>query len=136
MSLKVCKAELQRDLDAKATLMNAAPYKIGLFKNDYTPADTDTIAAVTAADFGGYSGLQNLTGWGASTWSSPDAVIAHAAKTWTADGTSSNTIYGYYVVDGAGNLAWAERRTDGGVSVGAAGQTYSVTPQFTRRSRF
>lgn len=136
MSLKVVQAELLKSLDDWLAATEADSYKIGLFKNNWTPANGDTISAVTPADFGGYSGLVTLTNWTAATWVSPRAESTADDVTWTADGSSANTIYGYYVVDGAGNLAWAERRTDGGVTIGSAGQTYTVTPKYTRRSEF
>lgn len=136
MSLKVMKAEIEKTLTAQVALFAAGPYKVGLYKNDYTPGDEDDISDITPADFGGYSGLQNLTSWGSIVWADPDATFTHSPVTWTASGSSSNTIHGYYVVDGTGALAWAERRGDSGVSVGASGQNYVVTPQYGRRSRF
>lgn len=136
MALKAVQAELLYSLDAYLAAVEGAGYQIGLYKNDWTPADTDTIAAVTPADFSGYSGLVTVTGWTAATWVSPRASSTADPVLWSADGGSANVIYGYYVVDGSGALAWAERRTGGGVSVGEAGQTYTVTPKYTRRSEF
>lgn len=139
MSIKVSKAEIQKQLDALAagTAIDFNGYKIGLFKNNWTPGETDTISAVTPADFPGYSGLVTLTGWAASTWSSPRATITRANVTWTHSASAgSNDIYGYYVVDASGALAWAERNPDGPVTVSANGQTYTVSPLYTRRSEF
>lgn len=134
--LKVVKDELLKTLAAQLAAFNSDGYEIGLFQNDWTPDDEDTISDVDPADFGGYSGLQPLDDWddGGVVWDPPRAVGEHPDVVWTADGTSSNTIYGYYVVDGSGNLAWAERRSGGGVTVGTNGQTYTVSPRYTRRS--
>jgi len=137
MALKVVQAELLKPSDGPTALFAAGPYKMGLYQNNWTPADTDTISAVTAATFSGYAGLQNLTSWSAATWSSPRAVAAHANVVWTHNGGgTSNSIYGYYVVDSAGNLAFAERNAVAPVTISVAGQTYTVTPQYTRRSEF
>jgi len=137
MSLKVVKAELLKTLDGQTGLFGSGPYKIGLYKNNWTPANEDTISAVTPADFSGYSGLQNLNAWSSATWITPRATAAHAAVSWTHNGGGTNNdIYGYYVVDGAGNLAWAERYSGAPVTMNTNGQVYQVTPQYTRRSEF
>jgi len=137
MALKVVQAELLKTLDAQVSVFHSGPYKMGLYKNNWTPADTDTIAAVTPADFSGYAGLQNLTSWTAAAWVSPRAVSTRAALQWTHNGgATNNDIYGYYVVDQAGNLAWAERYSGAPVTMSNNGQIYQVTPQYTRRSEF
>jgi len=137
MALKVVKDELLKTLNAQLALFAAGPYQIGLYKNNKTPADTDTISDYTPADFSGYSGLQNLTAWSSAAWVSPRALATHSALTWThSGGGTANDIYGYYVVDGSGNLAWAERSPVAPVSMASGGATYQVTPQYTRRSEY
>lgn len=139
MSLKVMKAELQRQLDAlrAGTAVDFGDYQLGLYKNNWTPGETDTISAVTPADFPGYTGLVTLNSWNASTWSSPRASITHPDVTQTHSGSAgSNDIYGYYVVDASGNLAWAEKDATGPVTISAGGQFYKVSPVYTRRSEF
>lgn len=119
------------------TKANTEEYEVGLYQNDWTPTVGDDISAVSPATFGGYSGLIALDSWdtGGITFVTPRAVIEHPYKTWTADGTSTNTIYGYYVVNSGGTLLWAERRTTGGILIGVVvGQTYSVIPRFTMRT--
>lgn len=137
MSLKVVEAELLKQLDIQTAYFVAQGYTVGLFQNDWTPANTDTISAVTAATFSGYSGLELLTGPTSATWVSPRALSNFDPIVWTHNGGgTSNSIYGYYVVDGGGALAWGERLTGGPVTIGVNGQTYTVTPQYTRRSEF
>jgi len=122
-----------------ATEANAQVYKIGLFKNNWTPLITSVLADVTPADFGGYAGLLTLTAWdtGGITFTSPRYVCLHPVKTWTANGVSTNSIYGYYVQTAGGVLLWAQRRSTGAVTIGTVnGQTYSVVPQMTGRSEF
>lgn len=139
MSLKVVQAELLKTLNAQTALFTAGPYKIGLFKNNFTPTDTSVIGDITPADFSGYSavGLANLTAWTSASWSSPRAITQNADVVWTHNGGGTpNDIYGYYVVDSLGALAWAERNASAPVTMSAAGQTYTVTPKYTRRSEF
>jgi len=140
MALKVVEAGLLQFLLDWATKANSEEYKIGLFQNNWTPAVGDDLTDVVPCDFGGYAGLLLLDSWdtGGISFSDPRATVTHPAKTWTADGTTTNDVYGYYVVDNAGtNLLWAERNAVAPVTVGlVAGQTYSVIPKFTDRSEF
>lgn len=136
MALRVVSAELIKTLTAQISLFNSGPYKCGLFQGAFSPSYTNVIGDITPATFGGYAGLKNLTSWGAITFVSPRAVCNHGSLVWTADGSSANSIGGYYVVDSAGALAWVEPRVDGVITVGALGQTYTVIPQYTRRSEF
>lgn len=136
MAIKAVKAELRKSLDAYLTAAVGSSYKMGLFKNNLTVSDDTVIGDIVPADFGGYSGLQNLTSFSASVWTAPRAVATSADITWTADGTSSNTIYGYYVVDGTGALAWIDKNASGPLTIGSPGQRYVVSPAYSRRSEF
>jgi hypothetical protein len=138
MPLVIVQNGLENLLYVMAQDINDSVWKIGLFKNDLTP-DVDTLLAdVTPADFGGYSGLQTLEfSLGTITWVAPRMVVTGPDVTWTADGTSTNTVYGYYVTNDDGDvLRYIERRASGGVLFGATGQTYTVTPKLTLRSEF
>ena len=141
MALKVVENGLTQFLLDWATKANTEEYEIGLFKNDWTPVVGDTISAVTPCDFGGYTGTIVLDSWdtGGLSFVDPRAVVLHPFVTWTADGTTTNNVYGYYVQTTGGVLLWAERRVDSPVPavVGVvAGQTYSVIPKMTMRSEF
>src|SRR5574338_390456 len=78
-----------------------------LFKNNITPADTDTAATYTEADFTGYAAI-TLTG---SSWGAPSGgSISYAQQTFTCSGAGSTTIYGYYLTQAtSGILMWSER---------------------------
>lgn len=137
MALKVVKDELLKTLQEQVDLFVAGPYQIGLYKNNFTPVDGSVIGDITPADFSGYAGLQDLLSWATPTWISPRASSTHANVVWTHNGGGTpNDIYGYYVVDSLGDLAWAERNASAPVTISAAGQTYTVTPKYTRRSEF
>ena len=137
MSLKQGKAESLASLDAYLTAAVAAGYQWGLYKNNFTPTEDSVIGDVTPANFSGYAGLQSFSSWNAATWGSPRATATAADVVWTHNGGGTpNDIYGYYVVDGSGALAWAERNAVAPVTISGAGQTYTVKPAYTRRSEF
>lgn len=137
MSLKVVRGELIADLDRRAAQIVSDGYKIGLFQNNHVPTDLDVFSDLVVCDFSGYAGEQLLAGFSGAAWSSPRATTTGSTVIWTHNGGgTSNTVYGYYIVDGAGNLAWLEKRTGVGVVIGSAGQSYTVYPTLTRRSEF
>jgi len=117
-------------------LLAADDYTLHLYKNNYTPVDGSVIGDFTEADFSGYSGGEDITGWSA-------AVIVAGRAESTGDpidqthngGATGNTIYGFYVVDSGGNLCWAERDPNPFV-INANGQIYRVEPKFTGVTEF
>lgn len=136
MAIKVSKAELLKQAGQRIAYWVAHNYRVGLFKNDWVPADNDTIEAVEPCTFGGYSGLRALLSWESPYWEDNGAVAEHAVINWASNGGDPGAIFGYYVVDGDGALAWAERHTDGEQSIGLDGQIYSVTVKYRLKSEF
>jgi len=139
MALVVTQTEMEQALSSMYPYWNANGYKMHLFQNNYTPLITSVASDFTECTFGGYSGGIYLTSWSGGTiaFITPRAFIYHADVVWTATGASTNSVYGYYVLDGSGVLRWAERRPGGAVTVGAiTGQTYTVSPLFSQRSEF
>lgn len=103
-----------------------------LFKNNITPAETDTAATYTVADFTGYADI-TMTG---SSWTVTEGAPtngAYAQQTFTASAGSQNQpIYGYYVTrTTSGRIAWAERFSDGPYTVNNNGDNIKITPQIT-----
>jgi hypothetical protein len=97
-----------------------------LFKNNITPADSDTAGTYTEAAFTGYSAI-TLTGasWGAAS----GGTISFAQQTFTCSGTSSENIYGYYVTQTtSGILIWSERDASAPFAVANSGDALKVTP--------
>lgn len=107
-----------------------------LFKNDYTPVDTSTLANFTEADFDGYAPI-TLNAWGnAFINGSNIAEIDEVVRTFTCTGnTTPNTIYGYYLEDVANQYLFAERNPAGGIAINTAGQVYVVWPRVTLRNQ-
>lgn len=82
-----------------------------LFKNDYTPVAASVAGDFTEADFGGYAEKPLA----ANDWSAPatnaegKAESEQPEQSWTNTSAVPQTVYGVYVVDGDGNVRWAER---------------------------
>lgn len=97
-----------------------------LYKNNITPSDTDTAATYTEADFTGYSAI-TLTG--ASWGSASGGTIAYAQQTFTCSGASSNSIYGYFVIQTTSTvLLYSERDASAPFTVAVSGDAVKVTP--------
>lgn len=105
---------------------------IGLFKNDATLTEATVLADLTEADFVGYargqcqnwtSAVYNAAGKGEIT---ADLVTFECSSSGT-----PNTIYGFFVLDGNGDLFYAEKNQSGGQSISNPGDKYDVIPAFT-----
>ena len=114
-----------------------------LFKSNTTPAETDTTATYTTADFTNYSGKTlTRTVNNGSTWNTPasgsptgswsgEASVAEATyqqQSWTC-GSTGNTVYGYYLV-GATSGKFVLAEAFGTARALADGDTLNLTPRF------
>lgn len=101
-----------------------------LFVNNYTPTRADTAANYTEATWSGYAAVA-LTSWTIAGYdANGNAEFDAPQKTFTASsGSPSQTIYGYYLTDGGGNVVFAEADPSP-FTVNATGQTYQVTAHF------
>lgn len=101
-----------------------------LYRTPLDPADVTDVSQVEESAFPGYAPLA------APAWSLPSTspggipVITHPPLTWTASGSSSESVYGYYVTGPDGELLWLEP-TSFPVPMGTAGFTHIVYPQYT-----
>jgi hypothetical protein len=103
-----------------------------LFKNNITPAETDTAATYTEADFTGYVATTLAgAGWTITPGAPTEAVFAEQSFTSSA-GAQSQNVYGYYVIEAvSGFIQWAERFTNGPYLIQNNGDVIKVTPKFT-----
>lgn len=114
------------------------PRKIRLFKNDLVPDAETVIGDVTPADFDGAAAIT----LDPDEWQSPVNVGGRAetqygtvAQQWTNGGGASQTVYGYYCTNEAGDvLLWVERFS-APIDVAPAG-VVEVLPKFTLRSEY
>jgi len=98
-----------------------------LYKNNITPSDTDTASTYTDATFPGYS---NITLTGASWNTASSGTITYSAQqTFTCSGTSTDDIYGYFVVQASsGTLLYSERDANAPLAVRVSGDAIKITP--------
>jgi hypothetical protein len=106
----IADSELQAMLQDYVNALSGT-WNIDLFQNNHTPAEGDTSANYTVANFTGYAqGSVVNANWGAVS------VTAHVASTtqssanvFTAGSTATaQTVYGYYITDSGGVLKYAE----------------------------
>lgn len=107
--------------------------KLNLFKSNTTPAETDTSATYTNADFTGYSADTAITGSSYTVVEGAPTSATYAQQTWTssADQATQN-VYGYYMKQTtSGTIMWAERFSDGPYPITNNGDAIKVTPAIT-----
>lgn len=121
------------ELALKNFLNETAPQsqELKLYKNDVTPADTDTDSTYTeVATLTGYA-AKPLTG---TSWTINAVAPREAEYTqqiWTFTANFGETIYGYFVVqDTSGILMWAERFSSS-FTPANSGDQVKVTPKIT-----
>jgi len=108
-----------------------ASHRVGLFKNDLNPRLTTTIANVVPCDFSGYDGLRLLYFLTPEFMSGVRAMRLAQEYVWQHNGGPiDNLVYGYYVVDLAGQLALAERFCDGPFNMNVSRRSFKLTPMF------
>ncbi|MFN4259769.1 MAG: hypothetical protein ACK4RK_10760 [Gemmataceae bacterium] len=109
-----------------------------LYQNDHTPSDDDTVADYAEADFSGYDAIPLLeANWSVATTEAGKAMTSYEEQTFEHDGGAvSNSIYGYYVVNAADELLWAERAAGAPLNMAAGGSQIKITPKFTLASEF
>jgi hypothetical protein len=106
-----------------------------LFQNNYTPVHGTTLSNLTEATFVGYVASSAITFGTAYLNSQGYAEIDGPTTQFTCTAsTTPNTIYGYWVEDGSGNLLYAERFTAPQYITGS-GQAVVVVPRFTLGSQ-
>lgn len=113
----------------------ATSYQLRLFKSNSTPTDTDTAAGYTPVDAN-----ENGSGYAHATLSIANATISVVNNiaqvtypqinfTFAAPLLANATVYGYYVLDAAGTLIYAERANTSFTPV-SPGDAILITPIF------
>lgn len=124
----------------EAIMLNALTTKtagqvllLKLFKSNTTPAETDTEASYTVADFTGYADISlTAASWTTSGTAPTQTVFAQQSFTSSAD-QAPQSVYGYYYVQTASGLAVAaERFTNGPYVIANNGDIIKVTPKITQ----
>jgi hypothetical protein len=90
-----------------------------------------TLGHLVPANFSGYAGLQACFGWSVPVISGPYAISKAHELIWTHNGgPAANWIYGYYVLNLAGALMWAERFCPAPATIDKGGLSVRVQPNF------
>lgn len=102
-----------------------------LFQNNHTPTVTDINANYTEATFNGYAAVA-LGIWNAAfiNGSAQGEIDAPAVTFTHTVGATTNTIYGAYVTDNAGDVIYAEKFT-APIIMASNGDSFTYTPKFT-----
>jgi hypothetical protein len=109
---------------------------VRLYQNNFTPDQNTLLSDLTVATFSGYAQASVTLGT-FTTVAHKAKSVGTAAQVFTHNGGgTSNTIYGYYVVDTfTGNLVWVERFGSSQIMLNN-GDQISITLQFTANSEF
>jgi hypothetical protein len=113
----------------------AFPQRVGLYTNNIVPTVNDTLATYTEPVAAWYA-RQALSGWTFPAYAAPFSSSVSNPLTWTNTGAigANVTIYGYFVVDSAGALCWAERDPSSPIVILGGGGSYSLAPKLTYRN--
>ncbi len=102
-----------------------------LYKNNITPAETDTAGTYTEADFTGYVAIGLIGADWTVTPGAPTSAST-AAKTFTQSAVMAQNIYGYMIKQAAsGTIMVAERFSAAPFALANNGDSITVTPTIT-----
>lgn len=134
MSLIVPDEGEVRLLDMLTNAVGMSSVRLRLFKNNLTPAQGTVYSDFTEATFSGYASATPAFG-AAATVSHKGTITDAASRSFTHNGgATSNTIYGYYVVDtGTSKVLWAERFSPS-QALANFGDKITITLAFTLNS--
>jgi hypothetical protein len=112
-------------------LDNNALKTLRLFQNNHTPGVADVNANYTEATFTGYASVA-LGTWNPAflNGSNQGEIDANPVTFTRTAGATSNTIYGAYVTDNAGDVVYAEKFS-APITMASTGDTFTYTPRFT-----
>jgi hypothetical protein len=121
---------LNRSLDS-VRLNRLQAGTLRLFVSNHTPVPGDLAATYAAIECaaGGYAAI-TTNSWAAVAQNAANqAETDEIVRTWTFTGSGLPvTIYGVFFLDVGGNLMFAELNPTGGITITAAGQTFSYQP--------
>lgn len=115
-------------LDLDKILANGNTWRYRLYKNNVTPTIDSTGATFTEATFPGYAEKTAVAFPAAAIGLDNRAFSTAPSQTYVRNVTGAQElIYGYYVLDGGGNLLWAEK-FGAAVAMTANGDFLTIVP--------
>lgn len=120
----------QKEVNLAAWIAANPNWSLRLFGNDATPADSSVVGDFTEISGAGYARVTLASASWTISAVTP-SVAAYAAQSFVFTGAldSPGTIYGYYIVDNAGNLVTAERLASPPFTPATNGDAVIVVPQ-------
>lgn len=115
------------------TQSNRDTWVLGLYINNVVIDEDTVFGDLTEASFGGYA-RQATGAWGAAynPAGTQYGESDEALHNFTCTGAPlTQVVFGYFLLDGAGNLVGGELNPAGGLAINAAGVTYPVFPRIT-----
>lgn len=124
--LKVTHVCMRKILDAEVVLRG---YTFHLFSNAAVPSRNSLLTDFVECTFDGYGPLG--AAWVSAFQNGVEDVSTAPALSFVAGAGLSGPedVYGYYVLDTDGDLAWAEAFVGGHTTVSVVGQEIKVFPQ-------
>ena len=121
--------DVGENIALEALVNKTAPQNLvlRLYKNNITPAESDTAVTYTEAVFGGYASI-TLTG---ASWNAAAAgtITYSAQQTFTCNAAATDDIYGYYCTQlASGVLVYSERDASAPFAVRNNGDAIKITP--------
>lgn len=104
-----------------------------LYKNNITPADTDTAATYTESTFTGYAAVALTRGAGWTLTPAKPSSATYTQQTFTSSANQAvEQAYGYFIVGAtSAKLYWAERFPNGPYPISNNGDQILITPNYT-----
>lgn len=130
MSIVLANQKKAKLTETSRSLLNTT--HIRLFKNDYTPVAGMTSASFTEVTDSGYTSKVPVFAAATLNGANKGELLA-PMLTWVFSHDGGDfTVYGYYITDDADSEVIYAERAPTPITITAAGQTYSVTPKYTR----
>lgn len=110
---------------------------VHLYQNNLSPVYGTVLGDFLECTFSGY-GAQAIGPWPGPlpVGDGVHEIMTAPTLTFTSGTGSSNNVYGYYCLDGSGNLIFAELFPGGPYDMGSASQSLAIQIGFTARSEF
>jgi hypothetical protein len=124
MSTPVVPNEGENDL---LNLIKAGTFSLRLFRNNHTPAAASVLADFTEANYSGYSAQTLSYGTPATNGSGQGQMTATIINFDHNGGATSNTIYGYYLVNTGTSKVVKAEKLDSTVSMAFLGDRIAIT---------